>query len=356
MKKIAFLSLVVLMPGVSGAASTVPPWKTPEYSYAPNPMFAAPAQNLPGTCGETYISFDGTQDVDHNEFLFVTEKGFERADAADQANQDGADLAGELVYECDNRHCPSGTEITLEANHIFQRIIVPEKKRYKCVTGIQDKWVEVSMPLACQFRGLNLSVNQWYNDLSNPMDTDATTVDANSCMGLMGYDANATGFYAKCEEQDGAAVMTCHAAACQAGYTLSDGKCVAGGNATVAGKVGDKSGKTSGGNDGFAPISEENDTDLRARLTQTITTSVAGLDGIKADFDVSRWKNAEGKFNTSRLVSDSVAGVVLGTAGGLITSSVVKKNQVKKGFEDISCTVGGQVVAGWDDQFRVGIR
>lgn len=68
------------------------------------------------------------------------------------------------------------------------------------------------------------------------------------------------------------------------------------------------------------------------------------------------WKDAEGNFNTARLVSDSVAGVVLGTAGGLITSSVVKKNQVENGFEDLKCTVGGQIVADWGDQFRVGIQ
>lgn len=72
--------------------------------------------------------------------------------------------------------------------------------------------------------------------------------------------------------------------------------------------------------------------------------------------DVSVWKNEEGKFNTARLASDSIAGVVLGTAGGLITSSVVKKNQVENGFEDIKCTIGGQNVAEWGDQFRVGIQ
>lgn len=87
-----------------------------------------------------------------------------------------------------------------------------------------------------------------------------------------------------------------------------------------------------------------------------ISAAVEEMDTISAGFDDSVWKTAEGKFNTSRLVSDSVAGVVLGTAGGLITSNVVKKNQVENGFEDIQCTVGGQVVAGWGDQFRVGIQ
>lgn len=87
-----------------------------------------------------------------------------------------------------------------------------------------------------------------------------------------------------------------------------------------------------------------------------ILNAISKLDNLSSGFKESVWKNEEGKFNTSRLISDSVAGVVLGTAGGLITSSVVKKNQVENGFEDIQCTVGGQVVAGWGDQFQVGIQ
>ena len=80
------------------------------------------------------------------------------------------------------------------------------------------------------------------------------------------------------------------------------------------------------------------------------------LVGMRETFKASVWKDEEGKFNTSRLVSDSIAGVVLGTVGGVVTSSVVKKNQVENGFEDIKCTVGGQTVADWGDEFRVGIQ
>ena len=39
-----------------------------------------------------------------------------------------------------------------------------------------------------------------------------------------------------------------------------------------------------------------------------------------------------------------------------VTPDVIKKNQVKTGFEDIQCTVGGQKVADWGDEFMVGIR
>jgi len=84
------------------------------------------------------------------------------------------------------------------------------------------------------------------------------------------------------------------------------------------------------------------------------------IDAIKSQnsdsFKVTVWRDAQGKFNTSRLISDSVAGVVLGTTGALVTSKLVKKSQIKNGFEDIQCTVGGQKVADWGDEFRVGIQ
>lgn len=91
-------------------------------------------------------------------------------------------------------------------------------------------------------------------------------------------------------------------------------------------------------------------------LTQKIESTASQLDSMSSKFKVSVWKDAEGKFNTARLASDSIAGVVLGTAGGLITSHVVKKNQVENGFQDIKCTIGGQSVANWGDEFSVGIQ
>ena len=67
------------------------------------------------------------------------------------------------------------------------------------------------------------------------------------------------------------------------------------------------------------------------------------------------WKDAEGKFNTARLASDLTAGVVLGTVGGVVSGVVIKKKQVEKGFDALHCTVGGQTVADWGDEFIVGI-
>ncbi len=75
---------------------------------------------------------------------------------------------------------------------------------------------------------------------------------------------------------------------------------------------------------------------------------------IKSEMDAQRnvWRDADGNFNTARLASDSIAGVVLGTAGGIITANVVKKNQLKKGFEDIKCAIAGQNVASFGDTMR----
>lgn len=95
--------------------------------------------------------------------------------------------------------------------------------------------------------------------------------------------------------------------------------------------------------------------DLDASRTR-INTIANSLKGLTGNLETSVWKNKEGSFNTARLLSDSVAGVVLGTAGGLITSNIVKRNQIKGGFEDIKCTIGGQVVAEFKDDFRVGLN
>ncbi len=96
--------------------------------------------------------------------------------------------------------------------------------------------------------------------------------------------------------------------------------------------------------------------DTYFNLTIDIDKIYARLLKLRESLDVSVWRNAEGKFNTARLASDSIAGVVLGTVGGIVTSKLVKKNQLKKGFEDLSCHVGGQHVADYGDSFRMGLE
>lgn len=104
------------------------------------------------------------------------------------------------------------------------------------------------------------------------------------------------------------------------------------------------------------PPSDDNGANGVANAKKRISKLHESLDSMRSGFKRSVWRDKDGDFNTSRLLSDSIAGVVLGTAGGLITSNVVKKNQVEDGFEDIQCTIGGQVVATWGDEFRVGIQ
>jgi hypothetical protein len=90
----------------------------------------------------------------------------------------------------------------------------------------------------------------------------------------------------------------------------------------------------------------------------TLNTEISGyysrLSEIRDTFKLNVWRDAEGNFNTARLASDSIAGVVLGTVGGVVTAHLVKKNQLKKGFEDIQCHIGGQSVADYGDGFVVG--
>lgn len=82
------------------------------------------------------------------------------------------------------------------------------------------------------------------------------------------------------------------------------------------------------------------------------------LDGFfkKVDSDRSVWKNADGSFNGARLASDLTAGVVLGTVGGVVSGVLIKKSQVEKGFDALNCTVNGQKIADWGDEFTVGLR
>jgi hypothetical protein len=68
---------------------------------------------------------------------------------------------------------------------------------------------------------------------------------------------------------------------------------------------------------------------------------------------VSAWKNSDGKFNSARLASDSIAGVAVGAIGGGVTFAVMKKNQLKKGFEDLNCVQSGKKIADWGDEFSV---
>ena len=101
---------------------------------------------------------------------------------------------------------------------------------------------------------------------------------------------------------------------------------------------------------------EDADNAARDKSRDKVNSAMSVLNAFAAGEDASVWKNADGKFNTARLASDATAGVVLGTAGGLISNRLIKKNQIKKGFDGISCYVGGQIVADYGDEFTVGMQ
>ncbi|MBQ6027791.1 MAG: hypothetical protein IJL21_04555 [Alphaproteobacteria bacterium] len=91
-----------------------------------------------------------------------------------------------------------------------------------------------------------------------------------------------------------------------------------------------------------------------AGLESDLDSKFNGLTATIGGFEKNVWRDENGEFNTARLASDSIAGVVLGTVGGIVTANLVKKAQVKQGFEDIGCYIGGQSVAGFGDEFNVG--
>ncbi|MBE6460770.1 MAG: hypothetical protein E7007_02580 [Alphaproteobacteria bacterium] len=107
----------------------------------------------------------------------------------------------------------------------------------------------------------------------------------------------------------------------------------------------------------FERVNARIDLEAKRRIaTDKITSAMSVLNAFATGADVSVWKNQDGKFNTARLASDATAGVVLGTVGGLLSNKIVKKNQIKKGFDDVKCSVGGQTVADWADEFTVGMQ
>jgi hypothetical protein len=155
---------------------------------------------------------------------------------------------------------------------------------------------------------------------------------------------------------DGRYMLRCVATECEDGYELARDN-----NGNSMGwcrkKSADKNEET-GGADGESQNAGMSNNGESESGVATSATVFDNLDKFISEKFVgsSVWKNDEGNFNTARLASDSVAGVVLGTAGGIITSHIVKKNQIENGFDDLKCTIGGQTVASYGDEFRVGVK
>ena len=164
--------------------------------------------------------------------------------------------------------------------------------------------------------------------------TDKENMDA-ECNCKPKYTHKENG-YCKCDDINARLVDGACSCAHISGAKLENGSCVCG-----------KDKEVSGNQCGYTK-------EYLNRLKIDIDNKYSKLTSITAGFKQSEWRDAEGEFNTARLASDSIAGVVLGTVGGVVTSHLVKKAQVKQGFEDLQCYIGGQSVADWGDGFVVG--
>lgn len=133
----------------------------------------------------------------------------------------------------------------------------------------------------------------------------------------------------KAEWDDASKVCTCT----QTNYLFSDGQCIED-PAIVAARNAEN-----------ARVAKQKIENVHAKLKRKQDT-----------LKVSAWKDADGEFNTARLASDSIAGAAVGAVGGLLINKHVKKNQVEDGFEALGCTVRGETVAQWGEEFSIDIK
>ena len=315
-------------------------------------------ENSGKKCGVNSVQLAVSQRKNHNEFLYENKATY---DQVKNNNRKQTGLAGK-VYECDKQICGDNEVIELNANHVFQGKLVTTKKKYICkVTGSGDYWEEVSIKGA---DGLNACLEERTTpegDACCYLAPSVAKFEKGECVCSGGktfrMDMNGRGIctggneddVSECAEYKSDYYLYRQCAFCKAekenGAFWDDKSkiCSCIGEANKDKEWNTEIGECVAKGDDLIPVTK-------------LVTAAEKLDTIFAGFKVSKWKNEEGKFNTARLASDSIAGVVLGTTGGLITSSVMKKKQVEQGFEDLQCVVGGQPVAGWGDEFMVGIQ
>ena len=326
-----------------------------------------PTGNGAGYCNLQTRDFTGTSDYDMDEYLY-RDSGTWEFYASSRARPVGPAVQ---VYECNGRSnapddaCPEGATKILRAGAGIGNQTVASTGEYVFVctnnssiksdsykwlyTAIQERCLYTSsnVPTQENIDGQMLYYSSDYNVYCRNIEQVATKTEADQKMGPAG-PAGRDGKDGK-DGKDG-----------RDGVDGKDGK---------DGRDGKDAAQISAGTDatGMHTIeatakittSRNDATSVQSRqsASQSRISILSGkLKEMQGGFKVTVWRNEDGTFNTTRLASDSIAAVVLGTTGGLVTSHVVKKNQVNKGFDDIQCTVGGQSVAGWGDEFRVGIQ
>jgi|GEM_PF-2360988 len=314
-----------------------------------------PTGNGAGYCKLQTRDFTGTSDYDMDEYLY-SDSGTWEFYASSRARPVGSAVQ---VYECNGRSnapddaCPEGATKILRAGAGIGNQTVASRGEYVFVctnnssiksdsykwlyTPIQDRCLYTSsnVPTPGTVDGQMLYYSSDYNVYCRNIEQVATKTEADQKMGPAGPAGR--------DGKDG-----------KDGKDGRDGKdatqAAAGTNATGMHTIEATAKITTSRSDAASAQS-------RQSASQSRISILSGkLKEMQDGFKVTVWRNEDGTFNTTRLASDSIAAVVLGTTGGLVTSHVVKKNQVNKGFDDIQCTVGGQSVAGWGDEFRVGIQ
>ena len=317
-----------------------------------------------GYCKLQTRDFTGTSDYDMDEYLY-RDSGTWEFYASSRARPVGSAVQ---VYECNGRSdapddaCPEGATKILRAGAGIGNQTVASTGEYVFVctnnssiksdsykwlyTPIQERCLYTSsnVPTQDNIDGQMLYYSSDYNVYCRNIEQVATKAEADQKMGPAGRDGK-DGKDGK-DGRDGIDGKD--------GKDGRDGKdatqAAAGINATGMHTIEATAKITTSRNDATSMQS-------RQSASQSRISRLSGkLKEMQEGFKVTVWRNEDGTFNTTRLASDSIAAVVLGTTGGLVTSHVVKKNQVNKGFDDIQCTVGGQSVAGWGDEFRVGIQ
>ncbi len=84
--------------------------------------------------------------------------------------------------------------------------------------------------------------------------------------------------------------------------------------------------------------------------------ALAMISGEASGVYVSNGANESGYPTFKCMMTSCVAGAVLGATGGVVTNSLMKKNQIENGFEDLRCFVGDKNMGEWNTSIVLRFR
>ena len=272
------------------------------------------------------------QDAEANEYLYPTNADYNSV----KSRRTGK------VYECDSSACPYDSTVTLSGGHYFEGKKIGGGRTYKCISG--DKWVDITDDIVVVAEPAANEVTPTPDKYIEPdkkpkKKPDDKTPKVEDCE----YKFNAI---VKCGTKR---VEMSKSLILQAddlnGIKCEDFNKQFGSDINTIQKLVEKYDLCAG------VVKEVTDFTAENAARDKLEAFFKKIDG-----DRSVWKNADGSFNAARLASDLTAGVVLGTVGGVVSGVLIKKSQVEKGFDALNCTINGQKVADWGDEFSVKFR